>query len=161
MWTDRTVGAHHQVHRGTLSVCSFLLALPYLSVCQLPGALLSAVEWSELGTYPVYILSHVRGYITHPWCCFKVLEAIPQISCGFCLLHCQYATHLTFINFVGKNTWNFYKKTKKTTKQQKHSILISLGKPVRKLPELLFGQLVVSQLKLKSSLPIKTNVLFI
>lgn len=41
-----------------------------------------------------------------------------------------------------------------TKKQkQKHSILVSLSKPVGKLPEALFGS---CQLKLKSSLAIKT-----
>lgn len=124
MWQIlRTVGTCHQIPGGTLSVCSFLctaLSLPDLSVCQLPGALLSAVEWSELGTCPVYVLSHVRGYITYPWCCFKVLEAIPQISCGFCLLHCQYATDLAFINFVKKYMEFLQKKPKnKKTKTPK------------------------------------------
>lgn len=60
MWTDPRNSRHtHQVQGGRPSVCSsrcVALSLPYLSVCQLPGALLSAVEWSELGTCPVYVL---------------------------------------------------------------------------------------------------------
>lgn len=28
------------------------------------------------------------------------LEAVPQTSCGFCLLHCQYAVGSAFVNFM-------------------------------------------------------------
>ena len=64
------------------------------------------------------------------------------------------------MEFLQKNK-NKKQTNKKKTKQQKHSILISLVKPVRKLPKLLFGQLVVSQLKLEHPYPLRLNVLFI
>lgn len=81
-----------------ISLHTFLFAAFALELCFGQGKQLSA-EYFELGTHPVHVFSPLQGYMTH-LCCFKFLEAIPQIRCGFCLLHCQYATDPAFIDFM-------------------------------------------------------------
>lgn len=83
----------------TLCLCCFR------SGTSLAGRLPSS-ECLELGIYSACMLCSLERLPNTSVMLLTFLESTPQISCGFCLLHCQYATDPALL--ILWSSQNFY-----------------------------------------------------